>query len=328
MKIQRRIEVVRSNIRKLSSMGTESATAIVESLSEKYTDVVLTIINTTEDLQHLIARKPDLVFLGMMHLPDPSDPAKKIWMSQHLEAAGIPHTGSTQQAHRLELNKDLAKQRMLDKGIATAPFSILYQGQEYTDQVDELEFPLFLKPLRGGGGQGVDEYSVVRTIHQLRDKILSLHTFHKVDIMIEHYLEGREFSVAIIKQPRSGEYIAMPIELIAPKDIHGERMLSNQVKSLNQEAAIAVLNPLERAAIIAFALSVFKALGARDYGRIDIRLDAAGTPHFLEANLIPSLISGYGSFPKAYLLNEGVEYKEMIANIAALGFSRTHALAV
>lgn len=326
MKTHRRIEVVRSNIISLSSMGIESATAIVASLSQSYTDVVLTMIDTAQDLEDLIERKPDLVFLGMMHLPDPTDSSKKIWMSRRLEAAGIPHTGSTQASHRLELNKDLAKQRMLDMNIATAPFSILFRGQDYTNQADELEFPLFLKPLSGGGGQGVDEYSIVRTIHQLRDKILSLHGFHNVDIMIERYLEGREFSVAIIKQQKSDEYIAMPIELIAPKDIHGERMLSNQVKSLNQEAAIAVLNPLERAAIIAFALSVFKALGARDYGRIDIRLDAAGVPHFLEANLIPSLVSGYGSFPKAYLINEGIEYDEMIANIAVLGFSRTPVL--
>lgn len=323
MKIIRRIEVVRTNISALSSMGIESASAITASLSKTYSDVVLTMIDSLQDLEDLIERKPDLVFLGVMHLLDPQDPSKKIWISPRLEAAGIAHTGSTQASHRLELNKDLAKQHMLDSGIATAPFSILYQGQQYTDQVDELEFPLFLKPLKGGGGQGVDEYSVVRTIHQLRDKILSLHSVHKVDIMIEHYLEGREFSVAIIKQGSTGEYTAMPLELIAPKDIHGERMLSNQVKSLNQEAAIALSNPLEREAISAFALGVFQALGARDYGRIDIRLDAAGVPHFLEANLIPSLISGYGSFPKAYLLNEGVEYDEMIAHIANLGFSRS-----
>jgi len=63
-------------------------------------------------------------------------------------------------------------------------------------------------------------------------------------------------------------------------------------------------------------------LGARDYGRIDIRLDATGTPHFLEANLIPSLISGYGSFPKACVMNIGLEYEPMIMRIANLGLSR------
>jgi len=322
MKTSKRIEVVRSQIISLSSMGTESAEAIVAALSEHYTDVTVTNIASLEDLEELIARKPDLVFLGMMYLPDPADASKKIWMSERLEQAGIVHTGSTHRSHRLELNKDLAKQRILDDGIATAPFSILYRGQEYTDQVDELEFPLFLKPLRGGGGAGVDEYSVVRTIHQLRDKILSLHGHNKVDIMIEHYLEGREFSVAVLRKQNSDELVAMPIELIAPEDVNGERMLSNQVKSLNQEAAIAVINPLEKAALSAFALSVFRALGARDYGRIDIRLNAAGEPHFLEANLIPSLIKGYGSFPKASLLNEGIDHSEMVNNIVSLAFSR------
>ncbi|MFZ2126554.1 MAG: hypothetical protein WAV04_03535 [Candidatus Microsaccharimonas sp.] len=322
MKISKHIEVVRSTIAGLSSMSVASATAIVASLSKQYTDVILTMVDTASDLQQLIDRKPDLVFLGMMYVGDPDDTSKKIWMSERLEAASILHTGSTQKSHRLELNKDLAKQKMLDDGIATAPFSILYRGQKYTDQVDELEFPLFLKPLRGGGGQGVDEYSVVRTIHQLRDKILSLHSKNDVDIMIEHYLEGREFSVAIIRKKGSDDLIAMPLELIAPEDTNGERMLSSKVKSQNQESAIAVINPLEKAALSAFALSVFRALGARDYGRIDIRLNAAGEPHFLEANLIPSLIEDYGSFPKAHKLSEGVEYDEMIATIAELAFTR------
>jgi D-alanine-D-alanine ligase len=77
-----------------------------------------------------------------------------------------------------------------------------------------------------------------------------------------------------------------------------------------------------KTSISTFALDIFRALGARDYGRIDIRLDGSGIPNFLEANLIPSLITEYGSFPKAYKINQGVDYKEMINNIALLGLSR------
>lgn len=70
------------------------------------------------------------------------------------------------------------------------------------------------------------------------------------------------------------------------------------------------------------ALASFHALGARDYGRIDIRLDSDGVANFLEANLIPSLISGYGSFPKACELNIGLEYEPMIISITELGLIR------
>ena len=320
----RYIEVVRSQIKRLSSMSSESALAIVASLSKQYDNVVLTEVNTVDDLNALIERKPDLVFLGVMYVLD--DQGNKVWVSDQLEAASIPHTGSPRSSHELELHKDQAKQRVINNGLASAPFRIVNVGQLYSEQEVGLEFPLFVKPLSGGGGSGVDEFSVVRNLDQLNSKIASLHTNNKVNILIEQYLEGREFSVAILRKKESDTLIAMPLELIAPKDDNGDRMLSNRVKSSNEERAIRVNDSSEKAMVSDFAIKVFKVLGARDYGRIDIRLDAHGAPHFLEANLIPSLISGYGSFPKASLINEGLEYDEMIDIIAQLGFSRSPAL--
>jgi D-alanine-D-alanine ligase len=98
--------------------------------------------------------------------------------------------------------------------------------------------------------------------------------------------------------------------------------LSGQVKSENVEQVLEVTDLKVRSKVITLALAVFEALDARDYGRIDIRLDATGTPHFLEANLIPSLISGYGSFPKACLLNVGLDYEPMIMTIVNLALAR------
>jgi hypothetical protein len=45
-------------------------------------------------------------------------------------------------------------------------------------------------------------------------------------------------------------------------------------------------------------------------------------PHFLEVNLIPSLIEGYGSFPKAYALNLGLDYETMLTHIVQLALNR------
>jgi D-alanine-D-alanine ligase len=313
---------VRSRTKSLNSLSTKSAQAIVASLSEQYSDVILTNIDTTEDLDALIERKPDLVFLGMMYVIDPTDSSKKVWLSERLEQALIPHTGSTRPSHELERRKDQAKQRIIDHGLATARFRVVNTDQSYEHHDIGIDFPLFVKPASGGGGKGVDEYSIVRTPNQLRDKISSLRTTHNTNVLIEQYLEGREFSVAVIKDQASDKLIAMPLELIAPQDANGARMLGHQVKTSNQEQVIGVDNHEERELINTFALNVFRALGARDYGRIDIRFDSKGVPHFLEANLIPSLISGYGSFPKAYKLNQGVEYDEMISNIVMLGLSR------
>ena len=69
------------------------------------------------------------------------------------------------------------------------------------------------------------------------------------------------------------------------------------------------------------AINVFKALGARDYGRIDIRLNAHGTPNFIEANLMPGL-SNHGYLSRCFLLNKHFAYEEMIASIVELAFKR------
>lgn len=322
MKTPMCIEVVRSSRKKLSSLSNVSALAIVESLSKHYSNVILTIVDTPDDFAALIERKPDLVFMGMMFVLDPTDPTRQVWLGEQLERAGIAHTGSTRYPHELGLYKDQAKQQVLNHGLATARFFVVPIDQPYSEQNAQLNFPLFVKPMSGGGGQGVDEYSIVRTPEQLRSKVSSLRANHNASVLVEDYLEGREFSVAVIKDQNSDKLIAMPIELIAPKDTNGEAMLSKRVKSMDLDKAIVVKNPQEHKLISEFAIDAFKALGARDYGRIDIRLDGKGVPHFLEANLIPSLINDYGSFPRAYKLNHGVKYDEMIRNIVLLGLSR------
>ncbi len=70
----------------------------------------------------------------------------------------------------------------------------------------------------------------------------------------------------------------MPIELIAPQDENGSRLLSGKIKLSNTEQALGVNDPVISSKVAELALAVFHALEARDYGRIDIRLDKTGTP--------------------------------------------------
>ncbi len=306
-------------------MSQESSDAILAVLTRHYTTVGVTIVNDLSDLKALVALQPDLVFLGMKFVPlDPTlgRHGPKIWPADYLETHGIAYTGSGQQAHELELDKQLAKQRVLDAGLQTAAFQVVHQGTTLVRSKLHLGFPLFVKPTSCSGGFGVDEASVVNNFHELQAKVRSIAANQKSDALIEEYLPGREFSVAILRDELSGELAVMPMEMVAPPDEHGHRLLSGAVKSANVERVLVLTDASIKSKVTALALGVFRVLGARDYGRIDIRLDAAGQPQFLEANLLPSLISGYGSFPKACLMNIGLDYEQMVLTIARLGLAR------
>jgi D-alanine-D-alanine ligase len=325
-KISKRIEIVASSKHELNSMSPRSREAIRDILSKKYTHVDVSIVNNLQDLEFLAERSPDMVFLGMKFIPnDPglglSDP-NKVWISEYLDRRSICYTGSGHTAVELELNKDLAKRRIAEAGLRTSKFQVIGREENITSSQVTLSYPLFVKPTNRGGGSGVDTGSLVHNFRQLCSKVQSLAVELRSDALVEEYLPGREFSVGILKDEYTNYYSVMPLELVAPMDESGERFLSGHVKSMDAERHSEILDIDLKAKINALALGAFKALGARDYGRIDIRLDATGTPHFLEANLLPSLLFNYGNFPRACLLNIKLMHEPMILKIINLAFSR------
>jgi D-alanine-D-alanine ligase len=320
-KINKSIEVVASTTHELNSMTTASRSGIQTVLLQQYSNVRITIINNLADLESLALRAPDLVFLGMKYVRGID--SEKIWLSEYLDSKGITYTGSGHPAIRLELDKQLAKQRILDMGLSTPRFQIFIHNSSVIEQDVNLKYPVFIKPSNRGGGAGVDENSLAYNLNDLQSKVTSLSQVLQADALVEEFLPGREFSVGILKKIDSDEYHVMPLELIAPASTNGERFLSSQVKSADTETHQAITDLRLKAQVSDLALNAFNALGARDYGRIDIRLAADGTPHFLEANLLPSLLSGYGNFPKACMLNLQMAHQDAILRIVQLALRRS-----
>jgi len=326
VKVDLCIEIVRTSTTRLSSLSQISAEAILSVLTQHFTEVHITVVDTSLDLEALVGRLPDLVFLGMNFVPLKLDAGPEnsdgIWVTDYLDENGIAYTGSGQIAHELAVNKALAKQCVMAAGLNTSPFLTIEQGQPLLESNISLGYPVFIKPLDRGGGLGIDCDSVALNFDKLSVKVQAIADNHQSDSIIEEYLPGREFSVSLLKDLQSGTLQALPVELIAPADKFGVRMLSKQVKSLDAEKVKPVVDENLKEQLNNLAVNVFNALGGRDYGRIDIRLDRFGVAHFLEANLMPSLMSGYGSFPKSCALNIGMDYEQMILSIVQLGLRR------
>ncbi len=325
-KIQKYIEIVRTTIPGHSSMSKISSDALLDSLSRHYQKVNVTIVNDLAGLIKLVNLAPDLVFLGVkfITLPEslPGQNPKRIWISKYLDDYGITYTGSKSQSLQLEFNKQSAKQKVLDYSLATSNYFMSSDIDITKGDSLPLEFPLFVKPSNLGGGIGIDRESIVNSNSEYTRKVNFIEQRYHTNSIVENYLPGREFRVAIIKNSSSNKLIPLPIEVSVNPLIkfHGSNTIN--AKSSDVKDAVRVVDPALKLVISNLALNVFNILGARDYGMIDLRMDKYGAPQFLEANLIPSLISGFGSFPKACLINSNISYDMMVLNIVNLAFSR------
>ena len=116
-----------------------------------------------------------------------------------------------------------------------------------------------------------------------------------------------------------GSLRAMPIEIIVKKNSNGHCILDFDVKKNDEEKVIIVTDINVFNKLSKLAKDSFKALGGKSLGRIDIKMNQLGVPHFIEANLMPGLRKGY--FYRSCVLNLDMSYEDMIFSIANTGLS-------
>ena len=289
---------------------------ILKILSQRYSEVVITKIQHKKDLDKLLKRKPDLVFSGVKYFNFNNE---KVWLNDCLEAYGIRYIASSRAALDNESDKNKAKKLIVKANIKTADFFVATPDEHEHSSSIPIPFPLFIKPVKGGDSRGIDSNSVAYNFASFKKKVLEIKTKHNLSSLVETYLPGKEYSVGIFQDSIKGTLRAMPIQIIVKKNINGHRILDFNVKKDDEEKVIAVTDTKIFKKISKLAKEAFKALGGKSLGRIDIKMNERGVPHFMEANLMPGLRKGY--FYRSCLLNLDMNYDDMILNIANTGLS-------
>ena len=285
-------------------------------LSKRYKHVLITEVNSIEDLEQLIKRKPDLVFSGVKYFCFDN---KKIWLNDYLEIFAIPYIASSKAALDNESDKKRAKNIMLKNNIRTADFFITNPGEYIKESSIPIKFPLFIKPITGGDSRGIDKNSLVFNFEEFTAKVLDIKLKLNTSSLVETYLAGKEYSVGIFEDSIDGSLRAMPIEIIVKKNIDGYCILDFDVKKNDEEEVVLVSDTKIFKKLSEIAKNSFLALGGKSLGRIDIKMDHLGKPHFIEANLMPGLQKGY--FYRSCVLNLDMSYDDMIFSIANTGLS-------
>jgi len=326
-KIDKTIEII--IVRKLADITANQQNVgivldekvILKILSKRYRNVSITEINTENDLKKLALRKPDLVFSGVKYFYFDGG---IIWLNDYLKLHDISYIASNRTALHNEHDKSIAKKIIQKANIRTADFFITEPGEHQNEMSIPIAFPLFIKPLTGGDSRGVDANSIVYDFLSFQAKVLDIKCKHNLHSLVETYLSGKEYSVSILQDNSNGNLIAMPIEIVVKKNINGHSILDYDIKDNDHEKVIEVSESKIFNQLSDLSKNALTVLGGKSLGRIDIKMDHRGIPHFIEANLMPGLRKGY--FYRSCLLNHNMSYEQMILTVAdnVLSSQRIH----
>lgn len=322
--IDKCIEVVTTDttgMKETAFGSVETSCKLFEILKKKYANVTFNVIENVAQLNEIALRKPDLVVCCVKYFVDVIG-EQDIWLSAFFAERGIAHTGSTREALRYDSDKASAKRAVTAAGLPTAAFFIAGPGEFQTETELPLPFPLFVKPIDAANGNGIDAKSLVLDFDSYVEKVAEIDKTYYSDALVEEYLMGREFTVSVLDNATNGDRLISPIEIIVPANTNGDRILGCFEKTQNNEA-LAIVSTLERAVISRLVDKVFTALGARDFGRIDIKMNGNNSPYFMEANLVPGMTPGTSYFPRACFYEQGMSYDEVVFKIVELALLRS-----
>jgi len=206
-----------------------------------------------------------------------------------LEMYDVPFIGADALTLGLTLDKLLAKKIFVAEGIPTPKFFEV-------DSVDELErisdynFPLFVKPRYEGSSKGLSEASRVTDIEGLRRQVELITQVYKQSVLVEEFIKGREFTVAIIGNNPPEVFPSVQVEIdneinLGDKFYTFARITSDRLKYV---CPAKISENLENE-LRQLALRVYKAVDCRDFGRVDFRVDDNDKPFVLEINPLPIL---------------------------------------
>jgi D-alanine-D-alanine ligase len=236
-------------------------------------------------IDYLIERKPDVVW-PVLHGASGEDGSLRAL----LEFLNIPFVGSRSAESRLAWDKPTAKVLVQRAGINT-PHSITLTREAFRELgaasvlrsiAAELPIPVVVKPTQGGSAQGV---TVVEHIDDLPKAMVHAYTYGDA-ALVEQKITGTEIAVGII-DTGDGPVALPPVEIVPVSGTYGYEERYNAGETNFYVPARIDASAASRAA--EEALGAHRALGLRHISRVDLIVDGAGTPWFLEASTMPGL---------------------------------------
>jgi len=253
--------------------------------------------------------KPDMVFNLSSGVEGES---RQSQIPAILEMLRIPYTGSGTLAHCLALNKGMAKQIFMQNGVPTANFQLFSSPEEKLRP--DMRFPMIVKPSAEGSGMGIYRDSLVHNEEELYRIVGDRLKEYGQDILVEEFIDGREFTVGIIGN--GDDTKVLPILEINFDNVPDESgkfytfETKTKMSRLTNFYCPAPISEELKKRIERAALGAFNSLKCRDVSRVDIRVSDEN-PYVLEINTLPGMQKGFSDLPRMAEV-DGMSYEDLI----------------
>ena len=240
-----------------------------------------------------------------------------------LEMLQIPYTGSDPLTLSICLDKARTKEILSYYKIPNSKF--LVAGDLNHISNSNYNFPLIVKPISEGSSKGIYSSSFVNNPKELKDEVERITSEYKQYALIEEFLPGREFTIAVLGNSKTAEVLPIveinfnefPEDFIPLYSYEAKWILDTKENPLDVFTCPALLDKQLEEKIKNISLLAYNILRCRDWSRIDIRLDKDGQPNIIEINPLPGILPNpeeNSCFPKAARAI-GLNYNDMINRV-------------
>jgi len=237
-----------------------------------------------------------------------------------LEMAGVPFVGADALTLGLTLDKVMAKKIFIAEGIPTPRFFEVSSPETLLNH-DHCKFPLIVKPRFEGSSKGLSESSRVENTDELKKQVDFIIKTYKQPALIEEFISGQEFTVAIVGNDLPEIMPVVQIKIDGKLKLNDKFYTFARITSdrLEYICPAKITQELKKK-LDELALKVYRSVECRDFGRVDFRVDNDGKPYVLEINPLPSL-----STEDVFMLiakNIGITYEQMVGKILNSAIAR------
>ncbi len=250
-------------------------------------------------ITELAAQKFDRVFIAL-HGRYGEDGT----MQGLLEQMNLPYTGSGVLASALAIDKQATKRLWSSFDLATPRFAMLSAQSDWQKIIQDLGLPIIVKPAREGSSLGLSKVMKAEDLPAAYALAAKLDR----DVMAEQCIIGEELTCPIVGDGENARALPV-IRIVAPDsnyDYHN-KYFSDDTKYLCPTGLDLALETK----VQELALSAYRALGCKGWGRADVMIDReTNQPYLLEMNTAPGM-TGHSLVPMAAKA-AGVEYADLV----------------